>query len=292
MNLITTDGYPAYEEAILNAYGETVTPPRTGKRGRPKAPYKVAPQGLTYAVVEKTREKGRVVKIATRVVFGTMAAVAAALGTVERESGGQYVVRRAAERHGPAPQRPEGSQDVSIQQGLAVSRGGDLSVDVHLQFLLAGSDATHQRRARMLAESKPGHGGRVDGSCVVDPRMADAPRRATLIGHEVYSAMVLEKLPLDESVWRLLHFTMEGHWLEDLWTRNRGALLPARLDLQHLGSPDCRGLASTRWQRQAGLRAVQEAEVLPVSITSTYAKLSHLPLTLSEARCSPKAPRG
>jgi IS1 family transposase len=81
MNRITTDGYPAYEEAILNAYGETITPPRTGKRGRPKAPYKVAPNGLTSAVVEKTREKGRVVAIATRVVFGTMAAVTAALAT-------------------------------------------------------------------------------------------------------------------------------------------------------------------------------------------------------------------
>ena len=80
MDLIMTDGYPAYEEAILDAYGETITPPRTGKRGRPKAPYKVAPKGLTYAVVEKTREKGRVVAIVTRVVFGTMAAVVTALG--------------------------------------------------------------------------------------------------------------------------------------------------------------------------------------------------------------------
>jgi hypothetical protein len=80
MNLITTDGHPAYESAILEAYGETITPPRTGKRGRPKAASKVAPQGLTYAVVEKTREKGRVVSIASRVVFGTMAAVVAALG--------------------------------------------------------------------------------------------------------------------------------------------------------------------------------------------------------------------
>ena len=81
MDLITTDGHPAYEEAILNAYGETVTPPRTGRPGRPRAPYKVPPPGLTYAVVEKTREKGRVVSIATRVVFGTMAAVLAALGS-------------------------------------------------------------------------------------------------------------------------------------------------------------------------------------------------------------------
>ncbi len=80
MDLMTTDGDPAYEEAILDAYGETITPPRTGKRGRPKGPYKVAPKGLTYAVVERTRKKGRVVGIVTRVVFGTMAAVAAALG--------------------------------------------------------------------------------------------------------------------------------------------------------------------------------------------------------------------
>ncbi len=80
MDLITTDGHPAYEEAILAAYGETVRPPRTGKRGRPRAASKVAPKGLTYAVVEKARERGRVVSIATRVVLGTMAAVVAALG--------------------------------------------------------------------------------------------------------------------------------------------------------------------------------------------------------------------
>ena len=80
VDLIATDGYPAYEEAILRAYGATVAPPRTGKRERPRAAYKVAPEGLTYAVVEKTRERGRVVSIATRVVFGTMAAVIAALG--------------------------------------------------------------------------------------------------------------------------------------------------------------------------------------------------------------------
>ncbi len=75
MDLIATDGYPAYETAIPAAYGETITPPRTGKRGRPKAPYKVAPPGLTYAVVDKTRAKGCVVEVATRVVFGTMPAV-------------------------------------------------------------------------------------------------------------------------------------------------------------------------------------------------------------------------
>ena len=42
-------------------------------------PAKVPPPGLNYATVEKRRAKGRVVEIVTRVIFGTMAAVLAAL---------------------------------------------------------------------------------------------------------------------------------------------------------------------------------------------------------------------
>ena len=102
MNLMTSDGFPAYETAILEAYGETVTPPRTGKRGRPKAPYKVPPKGLNYAVVEKTRAKGRVVSTVTRVIFGTMAAVTAALGMsrVSRAINTSFVERQnATDRH-------------------------------------------------------------------------------------------------------------------------------------------------------------------------------------------------
>ena len=78
-NLITTDEYPAYETAILETYGETVVPERTGKPGRPKAPYQVPPPALNYATVHKTREKGRVVHIDFRVIFGTVATVMAAL---------------------------------------------------------------------------------------------------------------------------------------------------------------------------------------------------------------------
>jgi len=102
MDLMTSDGYPAYEAAILDAYGETITPPRTGKRGRPRAPYQVAPEGLTYAIVEKTRAKGRIVKVATRVVFGTMAAVLLALGMskVSRAINTAFVEREnATDRH-------------------------------------------------------------------------------------------------------------------------------------------------------------------------------------------------
>jgi len=80
MDLMTSDDYPAYETAILHAYGATVTPPRTGKPGRPKAPYQAPPSGLTYATVTKRREKGRVVELGTRVVFGTLVAVLLALG--------------------------------------------------------------------------------------------------------------------------------------------------------------------------------------------------------------------
>ena len=49
--LITTDEYSAYEGAILEAFGEEVVPPRTGRPGRPRSPYKVAPAGLNYATV-------------------------------------------------------------------------------------------------------------------------------------------------------------------------------------------------------------------------------------------------
>ena len=96
MDLMTSDSYPAYEMAILAAYGETVTPPRTGKPGRPKAPYTVPGAGRTYAAVEKRREKGRVVEILTRVVFGTMAAVTAALA---RSGAGRTINTSFVERH-------------------------------------------------------------------------------------------------------------------------------------------------------------------------------------------------
>jgi IS1 family transposase len=79
MNLITTDEYPVYETELLEAYGETVVPPRTGKVGRPALPYKVVPEGLNYATVHKTRKNGRVVRVEPRVIFGTLIAVMAAL---------------------------------------------------------------------------------------------------------------------------------------------------------------------------------------------------------------------
>jgi IS1 family transposase len=79
MNLMTSDENPAYAEAIREVYGQEVQPRRSAKPGRPKKPSKRVPKGLKYARVHKTREKGRVVKVEPRVVYGTMTAVLAAL---------------------------------------------------------------------------------------------------------------------------------------------------------------------------------------------------------------------
>ena len=81
--LITTDEYSAYEGAILEAFGTEVVPPRTGKPGRPRKAFKVAPAELHYATVHKARKKGRVVDVVRRVIFGTAASVEAALADSE-----------------------------------------------------------------------------------------------------------------------------------------------------------------------------------------------------------------
>lgn len=94
--LITTDEYAPYKEAILDAYGETITPPRTSRRGRPKAPYKVPAKDLNYATVHKTRKQGRGVKIDFNVVFGSKSQVKRALA---RSHVSQRINTAFVERH-------------------------------------------------------------------------------------------------------------------------------------------------------------------------------------------------
>ena len=79
MNLMTADEYPAYPTAIFDAYAIAQPQARTGRPGRPRKPTKKLPKGLKFATVHKDRKNGRVVKVSTRVVFGTTVAVLAAL---------------------------------------------------------------------------------------------------------------------------------------------------------------------------------------------------------------------
>jgi hypothetical protein len=115
LDLATSDDYPAYETALLNAYGQEVTTTATGRPSRKMVPEKVPPPGMNYATVEKRREKGRVVEIVTRVVFGTIAAVQAVLAKskASRQINTSFLERQnATDRH--HKQREEGAQDLHI----------------------------------------------------------------------------------------------------------------------------------------------------------------------------------
>lgn len=75
----TSDELPHYADALLDVYGELQQPPRRGSRGPLPAPRKYPPPDLCYAVVVKERERGRVVNVTTRIVYGTEEQVRTAL---------------------------------------------------------------------------------------------------------------------------------------------------------------------------------------------------------------------
>ena len=80
MNLFVSDEFAPYKTAILNAY-------------------KVPPEDLKYATVHKTREKGRVVNVDLRIVFGKEEEVKEALeasGSKQYNQHGSYLSGRMA----------------------------------------------------------------------------------------------------------------------------------------------------------------------------------------------------
>jgi IS1 family transposase len=102
LGLVTSDEYPAYETALLDAYGEEVETTTTGRPARKMVAEKRPPSGMNYATVEKRREKGRVVEIVARVVFGTMAAIQSVLAKskASRRINSSFVERQnATDRH-------------------------------------------------------------------------------------------------------------------------------------------------------------------------------------------------
>jgi len=75
----TSDPWPGYPTALLHADGEWYQPERQGKRGRYPAPRCRPPPNLLYAQVVKRREKGRVVEVTRKVVWGQADALQARL---------------------------------------------------------------------------------------------------------------------------------------------------------------------------------------------------------------------
>jgi IS1 family transposase/transposase-like protein len=72
----TSDQLAHYKTALLHTYGVWHQPQRQGKRGPQPKPRLMAPDNLLYAQVVKKREKGRVVKVSTKIVFGNEPAIA------------------------------------------------------------------------------------------------------------------------------------------------------------------------------------------------------------------------
>jgi hypothetical protein len=99
---------------------------------------------------------------------------------------------------------------------------------------------------------------------------------------DVFSAAVLEKLPLADSVWRLLHFTIDDPWLEDLWTRHRGRCYERDLRFSTLARLIADALLEHGGSGHQAFERAREAAILPVSITSAYEKLGNLPVPVSE----------
>jgi hypothetical protein len=92
----------------------------------------------------------------------------------------------------------------------------------------------------------------------------------------------LEKLPLADVVWRLLHFTMADDWLEDLWSRNRGRCYEQDLKFSTVAHLIADALLEHGGSGKQAFERAQTAERLPVSMTSAYEKLGNLPVPVSE----------
>jgi IS1 family transposase len=68
--LFTSDELVHYQTVLFEVYSEEIPVVPTGKRGRPRKPERKLDPQLDYAVVHKTREKGKIVKVERRIVYG------------------------------------------------------------------------------------------------------------------------------------------------------------------------------------------------------------------------------
>ncbi len=71
----TSDQLAEYRTALLHVYGQWYQPARNGSRGCFPKRRRVAPPDLVYAQVVERRERGQVVEVTHKVVFGSAEAV-------------------------------------------------------------------------------------------------------------------------------------------------------------------------------------------------------------------------
>jgi IS1 family transposase len=73
--LFTSDELPHYANGLKELFHKLIAPEPTGQAGSPRNPEKIIDENLDYATVHKTRNKGRIVKVETKVVFGSSARI-------------------------------------------------------------------------------------------------------------------------------------------------------------------------------------------------------------------------
>lgn len=91
--LLTSDSLPHYVGAILKVFGVWVQPRRKGNRGRFPKPRQVPPEDLKYATVHKEREKGRVVSVTTKIIYGSQDVIQAFLEPLGQKINTAFVER-------------------------------------------------------------------------------------------------------------------------------------------------------------------------------------------------------
>lgn len=69
--LFTSDELPHYADGLKELFHKVIPQVPTGRPGRPRKPEKLIDEDLDYATVHKTREKGRIVKVEAKIVFGS-----------------------------------------------------------------------------------------------------------------------------------------------------------------------------------------------------------------------------
>jgi len=71
ISLFTSDELPHYTDGLKELFHTLIPQEPTGRPGRPRKSIKRIDEDLDYATVHKTREKGRTVKVETRIIFGS-----------------------------------------------------------------------------------------------------------------------------------------------------------------------------------------------------------------------------